>query len=562
MAGQRNDYGKRSHSQSDYGGGKRHNPAGDETGELQHGIGSDDTVYRYLCPLRKIGSIIGRGGEIAKQLRAESRSSIRISESIPGFDERIVTIYSSSEATNPFGEDEELVCPAQHALFLVHDRVVAEELGGDGGRGGGRGGGASDEEVEEEDELGEVQQKQVTLRMLVPSDQIGCVIGKGGQVIQSIRSETGAQIRILKDEHLPPFALTNDELLQIVGEPAVVKKALLQVATRLHENPSRFQHLLLSTSNNPYQSGGMFAAPNAGVPAMGAYGSYKGGWPSSYPDSRDDGGSARDFAVRLLCPIGNIGSVIGKGGAIIKQIRQETRASIKVDSSAAEGDDCVIFVSAKEVLDDQSPTINAALKLQPRCSERTERDSGDSVLTTRLLVPRSQVGCLMGKGGSIISEMRSVTRASIRILSEDNLPKIATEEDEMVQITGNHDVASNALLQVMLRLKANVFGRDGALSSFPPALPYVPMPLDMSDGLKHGGRDSQTRVHGGYPSSSGTYGDGYANPLAFQGGESGGYGAYGSLSSGRSNSAGYVFMLLNLVKLITTFLVVRLFHAP
>ncbi|CAI0405987.1 unnamed protein product [Linum tenue] len=181
MAGQRNDYGKRSHSQSDYGGGKRHNPAGDETGELQHGIGSDDTVYR----------------EIAKQLRAESRSSIRISESIPGFDERIVTIYSSSEATNPFGEDEELVCPAQHALFLVHDRVVAEELGGDGG----------------------LQQKQVTLRMLVPSDQIGCVIGKGGQVIQSIRSETGAQIRILKDEHLPPFALTNDELLQVSSPP-------------------------------------------------------------------------------------------------------------------------------------------------------------------------------------------------------------------------------------------------------------------------------------------------------------------------------------------------------
>ncbi|CAI0402147.1 unnamed protein product [Linum tenue] len=533
MAGQRNDYGKRSHSQSDYGGGKRRNPAGDETGELQHGIGNDDTVYRYLCPLRKIGSIIGRGGEIAKQLRAESRSSIRISESIPGFDERIVTIYSSSEETNSFGEDEELVCPAQHALFLVHDRVVAEELGGGGTRGGG--GVGSDGEGEEEDELGELQQKQVTLRMLVPSDQIGCVIGKGGQVIQNIRSETGAQIRILKDEHLPPFALTNDELLQIVGEPTVVKKALLQVATRLHVNPSRFQHLLLSTSNNPYQSGGMFVAPNAGVPAMGAYGSYKGGWPSSYHESRDDGGSAKDFAVRLLCPIGNIGSVIGKGGVIIKQIRQETRASIKVDSSATEGDDCIIFISAKEVLDDQSPTINAALKLQPRCSERTERDSGDSVLTTRLLVPRSQVGCLMGKGGSIISEMRSVTRASIRILSEDNLPKIATEEDEMVQvITGNHDVASNALLQVMLRLKANVFGRDAALSSFPPALPYVPMPVDMSDGLKHGGRD--TRVRGGYPSSSGTYGDDYPN--SFGDGETGGYGAYGSLSSGRSSSAG------------------------
>ncbi|CAN1313753.1 KH domain-containing protein At4g18375 [Linum perenne] len=548
MAGQRNDYGKRSSNpHSDYGGGKRHNPSGEDSGDLPHGIGSDDTVYRYLCPVRKIGSIIGRGGEIAKQLRAETKSSIRISESIPGFEERIVTVYSSSEETNSFGGEEEdggggdLVCPAQHALFLVHDRVVAEERG-----------------REEEEREEEVQQKQVSVRMLVPSDQIGCVIGKGGQVIQGIRSETGAQIRILKDEHLPPFALTNDELLQIVGEPAVVRMALMQVANRLHENPSRFQHLLLSTSNNPYQSGGgMFVPPNAGVPAMGAYGGYKGGW----PDSRDDAGSAREFAIRLVCPIGNIGSVIGKAGSIIKQIRQETRAGIKVDSSGADGDDCIIFISAKEVLEDQSPTINAALKMQPRCSEKSERDSGDSVLTTRILVPRSQVGCLMGKGGSIISEMRSVTRASIRILSEDNLPKVASEDDEMVQvnylsfdscqITGNHDVASNALLQVLLRLKANVFGRDGALSSFQPALPYVPMPLEMSDGLIQGSRDSQSRGHG-YPSASGSYGslhssDNYANPLVtlplicfcdFQGSGESGYGAYGNLSSGRSSGAG------------------------
>ncbi|CAN0896550.1 KH domain-containing protein At4g18375 [Linum grandiflorum] len=549
MAGQRNDYGKRSsNSNSDYGGGKRHNPSGDDSGDLPHGIGNDDTVYRYLCPVRKIGSIIGRGGEIAKQLRAESKSSIRISESIPGFDERIVTVYSTSEETNSFGgreededEDEDgvgggaggggdLVCPAQHALFLVHDRVVAEERGRE-----------EEEGEDDEDEAGEVQRKQVSVRMLVPSDQIGCVIGKGGQVIQGIRSETGAQIRILKDEHLPPFALTTDELLQIVGEPAVVRMALMQVATRLHENPSRFQHLLLSTSNNPYQSGGgMFVPPSAGVPAMGAYGGYKGGW----PDSRDDAGSARDFAIRLVCPIGNIGSVIGKGGSIIKQIRQETRAGIKVDSSGADGDDCIIFISSKEVLEDQSPTINAALKMQPRCSEKSERDAGDSVLTTRILVPRSQVGCLMGKGGSIISEMRSVTRASIRILSEDNLPKVASEDDEMVQITGNHDVAGNALLQVLLRLKANVFGRDGALSSFQPALPYVPMPLEMSDGLI-GSRDGQSRGSG-YPSASGSYGslhssDSYASPLA---GRESGYGAYGNVSSGRSSGAGYGFSIV------------------
>lgn len=205
MAGQMNDYGKRSHFQSDHagngsggsgggGGGKRRN-AGEE-GEQQHGIGSEDTVYRYLCHVKKIGSIIGRGGEIVKQLRSDSKSNIRITEAIPGCDERIVMIYSSSEETNTLGDEDELVSPAQDALFRVHDRVVAEELAGD-------------------EDLDEQTTQVVTVRMLVASDQIGCVIGKGGQVIQNIRSETQAQIRVLSNEHLPPCALSSDELLQV-----------------------------------------------------------------------------------------------------------------------------------------------------------------------------------------------------------------------------------------------------------------------------------------------------------------------------------------------------------
>ncbi|XP_024465579.1 KH domain-containing protein At4g18375 isoform X2 [Populus trichocarpa] len=495
MAGQRNDYGKRSqHSQSDYGGGKRRNP-GDDPSD-QNTITNEDTVYRYLCPLRKIGSIIGKGGEIAKQLRADSKSNIRISEAMPGYDERIVTIYSSSEETNLFGETGEYVCPAQDALFMVHDRVIAEDLNN-----------AAAEEEEGEDNFGEVQ--QVTVRMLVPADQIGCVIGKGGQVIQNIRSETCAQIRITKDDHLPPLALSIDELLLIHGEPSAVRKALYQVATRLHENPSRSQHLILSSSANVH--GGVFVTANAGAPVLGLYGNYKGGWSSSfYPDQRDES-STKEFSLRLVCPTANIGGVIGKGGGIIKQIRQESRASIKVDSSGAEGDDCIIFISAKEFFEDQSPTMNAALRLQPRCSDKTEKESGDSVITTRLLVGRSQIGCLMGKGGAIISEMRNQTRANIRIISEDNLPKVAVEDDEMVQITGSLEVASNALLQVILRLKANLFGRDGALTAFPPALPYIPMSLDTSDGSKYGSRDSQSRGRG-YTSSSSGYGSRDVHP--------------------------------------------------
>ncbi|XP_052198164.1 KH domain-containing protein At4g18375 [Diospyros lotus] len=527
MAGQRN---KR--SQSDYtdsGRNKRRNSGDDR----DFTIGPEDTVYRYLCPGKKIGSIIGRGGEIVKQLRVDTKSKIRIGETVPGCDERVVTIYSSSEETNDFDDNDDRVCPAQDALFRVHDRVVADDL-------------AAGEDMEET--------PQITARLLVPSDQIGCVIGKGGQIVQNIRTETGAQIRILKDNHLPSCALSSDELVQISGEPQVVRKALYQLTSRLHDNPSRSQHLLASSLPGAYASGGSLMGPTAGAPIMGLaplvspYGGYKGDsgdWSRSFYSASRDETSSKEFSLRLICPTSNIGGVIGKGGAIINQIRQESGASIKVDSSATEGDDCIISISAKEFFEDTfSPAIDAAIRLQPRCSEKVERDSGLISFTTRLLVPTSRIGCLIGKGGAIITEMRRATKANIRILSKENLPKIAAEDDEMVQISGDLDVAKDALIQVTSRLRANLFDREGAVSALVPVLPYLPMPTDASDGPKYESRDGK-RLGRGHSYSSGYGGsrdlpaiDGYASYGGLQsGGSAVGYGAYGGYPSGRSTGS-------------------------
>ncbi|XP_057488492.1 KH domain-containing protein At4g18375-like isoform X2 [Actinidia eriantha] len=534
MAGRRNSYGKRPHSESDYadnGGNKRRN-AGDDRESFS--IGQEDTVYRYLCPGKKIGSIIGRGGEIVKQLRADSKSKIRIGETVRGCEERVVTIYSSSEETYMFNDTDNLVCPAQDALFRVHDRVVADDL-------------AAGEDLEET--------PQVTAKLLVPSDQIGCVIGKGGQIVQNIRSETGAQIRILKDDHLPACALSSDELVQISGEPQVVRKALYQIASRLHDNPSRSQHMLASAGPNVYPSGGSLMGPNSGAPIMGLapfvgpYGGYKGDsrdWSRPfYPAPRGEA-SSKEFSLRLICPAASIGGVIGKGGTIINQIRQESGAGIKVDSSAVGGDDCIISISAKEQFfeDTFSPTIEAALRLQPRCSEKVERDSGLVSFTTRLLVPTSRIGCLIGKGGAIITEMRRLTKANIRILSKEDVPKVAAEDEEMVQISGDPDLAKDALMQVTSRLRANLFDREGAVSALVPVLPYLPMSTDGSDGLKYESRDSRRHGRGhsysdGYGEASGLPAvDDYGSYGGLQSGSNGGgYGAYGGYSSGRADSS-------------------------
>ncbi|XP_078432547.1 RNA-binding KH domain-containing protein [Wolffia australiana] len=520
MAGQRSNYGKRPHSQMDYddnGSNKRRNSGDDRE---SYAPGPDDAVYRYLCPSGKIGTIIGRGGDIVKQLRSETHAKIRIGDTIPGCEYRVITIFSTCRKTNTFDDTGDDISPAQDALFRVHERLAAEE----GPIGGDR----------------DMDAPIVTGRLLVPSDQIGCIIGKGGQIIQAIRSETGAQVRVLKNE-LPPCALSGDELLQISGEARFVRRALFQVSNCLRDNPSRSQHLLISPGALPSMSQfGMSAGGPVMGPIMTSYGGYRADagadWPSFYPPPRDES-SSREFFLRLVCPSALIGGVIGKGGTVIKQIRQESGASIKVDSSTAE-DDCIISISSREFFEDPiSPTIDAAVRLQPRCSEKTERESGEVSYITRLLVPSSKIGCLIGKGGSIISEMRRATRANIRILSKENLPKVASDDEEMVQISGDHDVTRSALIQLTTRLKANFFEREATVSTHLPPVPYISFGGDAAEMMKYGGRDS--RGYGrGYSSYSTDMGpEGYSGYGSSQPGGSN-YSAYSGYSSGRSGSSG------------------------
>nr|VDD42404.1 unnamed protein product [Brassica oleracea] len=435
----RNVHGKRSSFQSEFtgnGASKRRN-LHDETD--RNVIGSEDTVYRYLCPVKKTGSIIGKGGEIAKQIRSETKSNMRINEALPGCEERVVTIYSTSDELNHFGDDGEIVCPALDALFKVHDMIVAEV------------------DEDDDDDLGDKQ--TVTVRMLVPSDQIGCVIGNGGQVIQNLRNETNAQIRVIKD----------DELLQIIGEPLIVREALYQVASLLHDNPSRFQHSLLSSQSTLMHQPSTISHRNHAA--------------------RRDLADATEFCVCFICPAENVGGVIGKGGGFINQIRQETGATIRVTTSESEEDDSIIFISSKEFYEDQSPTVNAAIRLQERCSEKVGKDTNDSTISTRLLVSSSNIGCLIGKGGAVISEMRSVTRANIRILQKENVPNIAREDEEMVQITGNPDAAMKALTQVILRLRANAFDMNHGLVLLPTSFPYISQVSGSSNKPKYAKRD-------------------------------------------------------------------------
>lgn len=223
----------------------------------------DDVVFRILCPAPKIGSVIGKGGSIIKTLRQDSGAKIKIADAIPGVDERVIVISSldrgggsdrgrssrdsrerggrdgrsrerdggkqgdrkerdssdresekltperdshreseklTSERDSSHRESEKLT-PAQEALFKVHARIIAdvEAPGGDGS------------------DLEEEPSQHVVTRLLVPNNQIGCLLGKGGKIIEQMRQSTGAHIRVLPKDQLPGCALPSDEIVQVLN---------------------------------------------------------------------------------------------------------------------------------------------------------------------------------------------------------------------------------------------------------------------------------------------------------------------------------------------------------
>ncbi|KAF7803776.1 KH domain-containing protein HEN4-like isoform X1 [Senna tora] len=149
----------------------------------------------------------------------------------------------------------------------------------------------------------------------------------------------------------------------------------------------------------------------------------------------------QEVSFRILCSIDRVGGVIGKSGSIVRALQNETGATISVGPSVADCEDRLITVTASENLESRySPAQKAVVLVFSRSIEagiEKGLDSGlnqGSSVTARLLVQSNQVGCLLGKGGSIVSEMRKATGANIKIIGADQVPKCASHNDQVVQV--------------------------------------------------------------------------------------------------------------------------------
>lgn len=273
-------------------------------------------MIRAIIDTKTAGSLIGRQGTTIQYIRSQSASKVQISDTIPGIDERIITVTGNT--TGIF-----------RAYSFISDKLreILEAAA-----------------AETPEQTGGIP-NQVNLRILIPDSQAGAIIGKQGAKIKEIREATGATVNLEKDR----MPSSSERACTIQGSAEACAQTVFHIACTMLQVPATghtqlytpgagaggyggrgggaghagYGHQQQMYGHGGYaQQGYQQGYAQQGYPQQGAgygAGGYAGG-------AAQGGGSTQQIPV----PTDVIGAIIGRGGSKIKEIRQTSGAQVKI----------------------------------------------------------------------------------------------------------------------------------------------------------------------------------------------------------------------------------------
>jgi len=166
-----------------------------------------------------------------------------------------------------------------------------------------------------------------------------------------------------------------------------------------------------------------------------------------------------------------VGSIIGKKGDIVKRFREESGAKINISDG-----------SCPERIVTVTGNTESIFKAFTLICNKFEEDLNNLIspgtvprppITFRLVVPASQCGSLIGKGGSKIKEIREITGASIQVASE----MLPNSTERAVTVSGGSDAVIQCIFHICT-----------IMSESPPkgvTVPYTPLKVSVGGGQVH-----------------------------------------------------------------------------
>ncbi|XP_005071681.1 insulin-like growth factor 2 mRNA-binding protein 2 isoform X2 [Mesocricetus auratus] len=341
----------------------------------------------------------------------------------------------------------------------------------------------------------QARQIDFPLRILVPTQFVGAIIGKEGLTIKNITKQTQSRVDIHRKEnsaaaekpvtiHATPEGtseacrmileimqkeadetkLAEEVPLKILAHNGLVGRLIGKEGRNLkkieHETGTKITISSLQDLSiyNPERTitvkGTIGACANAEMEIMKklreafendmlAVNTHSGYFPSMYPHHHfgpfpHHHSYPEQETVNLFIPTQAVGAIIGKKGAHIKQLARFAGASIKI--APAEGPD----VSERMVIITGPP--EAQFKAQGRIFGKLKEENFFSPkeevkLEAHIRVPSSTAGRVIGKGGKTVNELQNLTSAEV-IVPRDQTPDENAEV--IVRIIGHFFASQTA----------------------------------------------------------------------------------------------------------------------
>ncbi|XP_050736835.1 insulin-like growth factor 2 mRNA-binding protein 3-B isoform X5 [Eriocheir sinensis] len=395
-----------------------------------------DFPLRILVLSEMVGAIIGRQGATIRTITQQTRARVDVHrKDNAGSLEKAITIYGNPEnCTNACKRILEVM---QEEADNTNKGVVSAE---------------DDDDADDQPLCSTSLDREVPLKILAHNNLIGRIIGKGGTTIKKIMDDTSTKITVSSINDINSFNL--ERIITIKGSIEDIAMAENMISARLRSSyesdlqafapqsamfPGLHPMAMMSTVGFglPRGSGGGAAGAGAGA-GMGMYGSSPTSYPPLYPtpipgQQGYHGSEAAEEIAYLYIPNSAVGAIIGTKGSHIRNIIRFSGASVKIAPLEDEGRPTE--QSERKVTIVGSP--EAQWKAQFLIFEKI-REEGYGVgvedvrLTVEIVVPSTQVGRIIGKGGQNVRDLQRQTGSVIKLPQQGS----TTSEDTTVHIVG------------------------------------------------------------------------------------------------------------------------------
>lgn len=165
-------------------------------------------------------------------------------------------------------------------------------------------------------------------------------------------------------------------------------------------------------------------------------------------EAGDDSGVSLQLRAMVTGP--EAGSIIGRKGENVKNMREETKAKIMIEGDGPV--ERIVSVEGKTDSIFKAFTMICKVLEQRENKDRDKRESDEpEELCLVLLVPASQCGALIGKEGAQIKELRANTGADIHISAD----AIGNSSEREMKLKGKREQITKCIFHVCSVLMEN-----------------------------------------------------------------------------------------------------------